>query len=117
MIDVVRMLCPGVNANNAAFMFARVIKNDQDEGPPGVVYAPRRIVPVAGRVHYIKINGKGHEPPVSDAKTIVEVIWLLPARAAREFRKQSAETIRRVPGGDVSLCDEIEQRCARLRKH
>ncbi|CAN0320740.1 unnamed protein product, partial [Hapterophycus canaliculatus] len=32
-----------------------------------------------------------------------------------EFRRQSAETICRVLGGDVSLCQEIEQRCSCLQ--
>lgn len=47
--------------------------------------------------------------------TNIEIIWLLPARAAKEFRRQSAHTICRVLGGDTSLCDEIEQRYARLQ--
>lgn len=52
---------------------------------------------------------------MSDAKTITEIIWLLPARAAKEFRRQSAETICRVLSGDTSICEEIESRCARLQ--
>lgn len=58
-------------------------------------------VPIAERVPYVKIN--------------VEIIWLLPSGAAKEFRRQPAQTICRVLGGDVSLCDEIEQLCARLQ--
>ncbi|CAN0423497.1 unnamed protein product [Scytosiphon promiscuus] len=46
---------------------------------------------------------------------MVEIIWMLPAGAAKEFRRQSALTITRVLGGDVTLCDEIEQRCALLQ--
>ncbi|CAM9517127.1 unnamed protein product, partial [Sphacelaria rigidula] len=116
IVDVIKMLCPGTNSNNAAFMLARVLKKDEDDkGPLDVVDAPCRSIPLAERVNYIKINGKGHENPVGDAKTIVEIIWLLPARAAKEFRRQSAETICRVLGGDLSLCDEMEQRCARLQ--
>ena len=115
-IDVIKMLCPGTNSNNAAFMLARVLKKDaEDKGPHDVVGDRCRSTPLAERVHYIKINGRGNVTPCCDAKTIVEIIWLLPARAAKEFRRQSAETICRVLGGDVTLCDEIEQRCARLQ--
>lgn len=61
VIDVVKMLCPGVNSNNAAFMLARVIKRDTEEkAPHGVVDVPCQIIPLAERVHYIKINGTGH---------------------------------------------------------
>lgn len=52
---------------------------------------------------------------MSDAKTIVEVIWLLPSRAAKEFRRDSAKTIVRVLGGDVSMCQKIETRYAQLQ--
>ncbi|CAM9978217.1 unnamed protein product, partial [Ectocarpus sp. 6 AP-2014] len=69
---------------------------------------------IAARVHYTQINGKGRSTPVNDAKTIVEIMWLLPTSAAKAFRRQSAEVITRVLGGDVSLCGEIEERCARL---
>ena len=109
-IDVIKMLCPEKTTDYAKTTLSRVIAKDHGEQPGGV-----QDVPLAERVHYIKINGKGHETPVCDAKTIVEIIWLLPARAAKEFRRQSAETICRVLGGDVTLCDEIEQRCAHLQ--
>ncbi len=58
-----------------------------------MVDAACQTMSLAERVHYIKINGTGHVTPVADAKTIVEIIWLLPTRAAQEFRRQSAETI------------------------
>lgn len=115
IIDVIRMLCPGINANNAAFMFSRVIEQSKDHAPPIEVHAPPINRSLSEGVDHVKINGKGHTTPVSDAKTIVEIIWLLPVRAAKEFRRQSAETICRVLGGDVGLCQEIEERCARLQ--
>lgn len=36
-----------------------------------------RVVPISSRVSYIKINGKGHSTPVTDFKTMVEIIRLL----------------------------------------
>ncbi|CAM9210786.1 unnamed protein product [Pylaiella littoralis] len=110
IIDVIRMLCPEASTPNAAHMFTRVLEKERGDDVPA-----QRLSSIADRVTYIKINGKGHETPVSDAKTIVEIIWLLPANAAKEFRKQSAQTICRVLGGDMSICDEIEQRCSRLQ--
>ncbi len=38
----------------------------------------------------LRVNGKGRETPVADAPTLVEIIWELPGRAAKEFRRQSA---------------------------
>ncbi|CAM9189466.1 unnamed protein product [Ectocarpus sp. 6 AP-2014] len=114
-IDVIKMLCPGASPEDAAHMLTRVLEKEaaggaNNHGP--TVHGP---VALADRIKRIKINGKGNPTPVSDAPTAIEIIWLLPARAAREFRKQSADTIARVLGGDVSLCAEIEQRCARLQ--
>lgn len=114
IIDVIRLLSPGVSADGASQMLIRLLEKEvvigleessQNEGTPN---------PLADHVSHIQINGKGRTTPVSDAKTIVEIIWLLPASAAKSFRRQSAEVICRVMGGDVSLCGEIEERCARL---
>ena len=96
-IDVIKMLCPGTNSNNAAFMLARVLEKDD------------RVISIKSRISYIKINGKGHKTPVADMKTLMEIIWMLPCSASRAFRRQSADTICRVMGGDLSLCRQIEQ--------
>ncbi len=115
VIDVVRMVCPEASTQYSAQMLGRVLEKDRVNGQMGTLHYAHDSLPLAERVHYIRINGKPPVTPVADAKTIVEIIWLLPARAAREFRRQSAETICRVLGGDVSLCNDIEQRCARLQ--
>ncbi|CAN0114023.1 unnamed protein product [Ectocarpus sp. 12 AP-2014] len=106
LIDLVRMLCPDKTPDYVKKTLSRVIAQDGN----GDLESP-----LAGRVHYIKINGHGQVTPVGDAKTAVEVAWLLPSTRAKEFRRQSAETICRVLGGDVTLCEEIEERCARLQ--
>ena len=115
-IDVIKMLCPEASSEYAAQMLKRVLEREDSAGGNHSLQNAQHSAPLADRVHYLKINGDGHVTPVSDAPTAIEIIWLLPARAAREFRKQSADTIARVLGGDVSLCAEIEQRCARLAK-
>ena len=113
IIDVIKLLCPDKNEDYVKKTLSRVLAKDEDF--LGLGQRVPDTLALADRVERIKINGKGHETPVSDAKTIVEIIWLLPAGAAKEFRRQSAETICRVLGGDVSLCQEIEQRCSRLQ--
>jgi hypothetical protein len=53
---------------------------------------------------------------VADARTLIEIVWDLPGRAATEFRRKSATTVCRVLGGDVSLVEEIEARHAALQE-
>jgi hypothetical protein len=45
----------------------------------------------------------------------VEVVWSLPGKAAREFRRNSARAVCRVLGGDLSLVNEIEARYSALQ--
>ncbi|CAM9684377.1 unnamed protein product, partial [Ectocarpus fasciculatus] len=96
-IDVIKMLCPEKNDDYAKIALTRIIAGDDREPS------------IKSRVSYIKINGSGHKSPVPDFNTLVEIIWMLPAGASREFRRKSAETICRVMGGDLCLCRQIEQ--------
>ena len=64
---------------------------------------------------HIRMNGKGKITPVADAKTLIEIIWLLPGKKAREFRHKSSEKVCRLLGGDLSLVSEIEARHATLQ--
>ncbi|CAM9114161.1 unnamed protein product [Ectocarpus sp. 8 AP-2014] len=58
----------------------------------------------------IRINGRGQLTPVADAKTLVEIVFLLPGKMARDFRRKSAAKVCRLLGGDSSLISEIEER-------
>ena len=58
----------------------------------------------------LRIDGKGRGTLVADAATLVEITWLCPGRAAREFRRKGAETVCRMLGGDHSLVDDIQCR-------
>ncbi|KAG5186211.1 hypothetical protein JKP88DRAFT_156894 [Tribonema minus] len=58
----------------------------------------------------LRINSKGRLTPCADAKTLVEIVWSLPGKAAREFRRQSAANVCRVLGGDLSIVQEVEAR-------
>ena len=44
----------------------------------------------------------------------MEIAWLCPGKAAKEFRRQGAVTLCRALGGDLTLVDEIEKRHAEV---
>lgn len=111
IIDVILLLSPGVSRDSARKMLSCLLEK---EGAIDTDEAGNQF-PLADRVSHVKINGGGHVTPVSDAKTLIEIIWLLPASAAKSFKRESAQVICKVMGGDVSLCAEIEARCDRLQ--
>ena len=97
IIDVIRMLCIDASCDYASQMCTRILDKDD------------RVTSIKSRTTRLRINGRGRPTPVTDFNTLVEVIWMLPCRASRSFRRKSAETICRVMGGDLSLCRQIEQ--------
>ena len=58
------------------------------------------------RCTQLRINGKGKLTPVADAKTLIEIIFLLPGQKASGFRRKGAKYVCRVVGGDMSLVTE-----------
>ncbi|CAM9184826.1 unnamed protein product, partial [Ectocarpus sp. 13 AM-2016] len=46
---------------------------------------------------------------------LVEIVFLLPGKIARDFRRKSAAKVCRLLGGDSSLVTEIEQRRTQLQ--
>ncbi|CAM9091547.1 unnamed protein product [Laminaria digitata] len=62
LIDVVTMLCPEKTSDHVKTTLGRVIAKDSDQS--GVAHN----VPIAERVHYVKINGKGLETPVRTSR-------------------------------------------------
>jgi len=91
VIDVIKLVT-GQNNDAASTIFKR-LSND-----------------VRTNCSKLRINGKGRETPVADAPTLVSLIWELPGKAARAFRRQSAHWVCRILGGDLRLAQEIEQR-------
>ena len=111
-IDVVRMVL-GCTASAAYSYYTRLLNEDVAQNEVGIV----RCNPssnLSQRCEKIRINGKGKLTPVADAKTLVEIVFLLPGKTAREFRRQSAAKVCRLLGGDTTLVSEIEQRRAAL---
>ena len=49
-----------------------------------------RIPELGTRCTQLKINGKGKLTPVADTATLLELVWVLPGEAAKEFRRQCA---------------------------
>ena len=63
---------------------------------------------VCHSVTNFKFSGRGQRyTPVADARGIVEIILVLPGKAAAEYRKEAASTIVRYLGGDLTMVDEI----------
>lgn len=62
------------------------------------------------RVFRLKINQKGRETPVADAKTQIKIVWLLPGKKEHTFRRQSSEKVCPLLGGNMSVVSEIEAR-------
>ena len=62
----------------------------------------------------LRINGKGKPTPVGSMETLIELVWICPGKAAKDFRSASARSLCRLLRGDLSLIPEIEQRSLAL---
>ncbi|KAG5181549.1 hypothetical protein JKP88DRAFT_208737 [Tribonema minus] len=100
VLDVIRLVNPEIPSNQASSTFKRLATELPD---------------VASSCRQLRINGNGKLTPCADARTLVEIVWSLPGKPARTFRRTSATTVCRVLGGDVNLVDEIEGRCRALQ--
>ena len=55
-----------------------------------------------------KFSGQGQRAtPVADARTMVEIVMVLPGRTAAMHRRKAADILVRYLGGDPSLVEEI----------
>lgn len=114
VIDIIQLMCPGVDPSYAGRMLTRLVEEIDEKTVGSEKVTGESPSTLRSRITYININGKGHVTPVADAKTVIEIMWMLPSKAARAFRRKSAGVICQVLGGDMSLCDEIEERHYRL---
>lgn len=96
LIDVIRMVL-GCTSGNAATALSRLFL--QDDCTPSI----------ESRTTHLRINGGGRLTPVSDLRTLLEVVWMTPGKISANFRRKSAETLCRVLGGDLALVREIRQ--------
>ena len=95
VIDVIRLINPSITSGNASVTLTNLTNSSMT---------------LTENISQLQINGKGRPTPCADAATLVEIVWLLPGRAARDFRRASAQTVCRVLGGDLSMVQEIEAR-------
>eukprot|EP00953_Heterococcus_sp_UTEX-ZZ885_P029905 15835-Heterococcus_DN1.PRE.4 len=95
VLDVINLMNPNRDKSTASKAISALKQFDKE---------------LLNRIHKLRINGKGKPTPVADARTLVEIVWLLPGTAARAFRRKSANTVCRVLGGDMQLAREIEAR-------
>ena len=53
-------------------------------------------------------SGQGQKPtPVADARTMVEIVMVLPGRMAATHRRKAADILVRYLGGDPTLVEEV----------
>ena len=89
----VLQLVTGCSANNCNTMFLRLVQNFPD---------------VASLCSNFKVYGRGQkDTPVTDARGIVDIIMLLPGKAAASVRRQASDVLVRYLGGDPTLVQEI----------
>jgi hypothetical protein len=89
----VLQLVTGCGANNCSIVYQRL-----SEAFPEVIT----------KVSIFKFSGRGQrDTPVIDASGIVEILMVLPGRAAARARRSAAEVMVRYLGGDQSLVQEI----------
>jgi hypothetical protein len=110
LIDVVRLVT-GQNQDTASGTVRRMVKGENE-----FLAGCSKLQPFRAKCSKLRINGKGRETWVADAPTLVQIIWDIPGKAAKEFRRQSAHYICRILGGDRTLIDEIEMRYDRTPK-
>lgn len=96
-IDVIRMTNPEVNPRYAGVILTRLLRTDD------------RVPSLRSRVEYRKVNGVGHITPLTDVKTLLEILWTMPGAGGRKYRRTLSKVLCRVMGGDITLCDEIEE--------
>ena len=90
--DVIRAVT-GLTNNNCANVWKRLQENHPEASTGCRSY---------------RFRGRGQqETPAADARTICEIIMLLPGTAAASFRKKTAAILVRYLGGDDALVDEI----------
>lgn len=103
VLDVIKLVL-GCDSSNANTSLGRLVQANPDMGSG-----------CTQRCTQLKINGKGKQTPVADAKTLIEIVWLLPGKKAHAFRRQSSEKVCRLLGGDLTLVSEIEARHGTLQ--
>lgn len=97
VLDVIGVVVPGVGVRNRTNYLKRIMLQYPD---------------LKDSITYLRINGKGKITRVANFQTLIQIAWMLPGSAARDYRLKSCHQICRLLGGDESLIPEIEARNA-----
>ena len=121
IIDSIRLTNSNLSSGNASNALQRLIASKNQLTTPSATLTTESsqlselIASIKLRIKTIVVNGKGAPTPCTDARTMMEILWLLPGAAADRFRAKSASTICRFLGGDLELAEECRQRCLALQ--
>jgi hypothetical protein len=92
VIDVIRAIT-GLSGSNGHNVLQRLFESYPE---------------VSTNCRNFKFPGRGQrDTPVADARGIAEIIMVLPGRAAKVFRRQTASVLVRYLGGDLTLVEEV----------
>jgi hypothetical protein len=84
------------------------VKGDHRQAAQSWQKLSQKFPEVCDAVTHFKFSGQGQrETPVARLRTIVEIIMVLPGRAAGHVREAAADVLVRYLGGDPSLVEEI----------
>lgn len=97
VIDIIRMTSPGVDAKYAAQMLIRLQQTDD------------RIPSFKSRIEHRKINGIGRVTPLTDVKTLLEILYIMPTAGGKKYRRILSKILCRILNGDMTLCDQMEE--------
>lgn len=91
VVDATLRLCPDVCRQHAWQMFERVQNRDNADVGNQLYESGQVLIPIADRASYMQFHERGRITSLSNAKTAVTIFWLLSARVARVYRRQSAK--------------------------
>lgn len=79
VLDLIKMVlaCDSSSTNTT---FRRLLQDNTELGTSSPGGCPQ----------HLRINRKGKKTPVADAKTLIEIVWLLPRKKEHAFRRQSS---------------------------
>jgi len=95
LVDV-GVILTGQSASNSSLMLQRLFQAHPD---------------LTAKCSQIKFGGRGNQetPVPNNLATLIEIIFLLPGRAAAKVRQSAAQIFVRYLGGDLSLISEVER--------
>ncbi|AAR26858.1 FirrV-1-A34 [Feldmannia irregularis virus a] len=92
-IDVIKIVCPDKSEDHAKITLKRMLTRHDH---------------LASKVITVQMNERGRYTPATDLRTIIKIVHILPG-AGNVQRCKSMEMLCRVLGGDLDLCEDINE--------